>query len=176
MSTTAVSSTATPTTGTQDRRRVFIDKQSPDTYGAFRHAAEAVRAEAAAAGLEPALLELINIRVSQINGCAFCLNTHTRAALHAGESPLRLGVLPGWRDTEVFTDRERAALALAEAVTHPDDAAAQESAYAAAREVFDEAEISAAIWASISINAFNRVSILSKHPVRRSAMPSPADQ
>ncbi|MFF3494377.1 carboxymuconolactone decarboxylase family protein [Streptomyces sp. NPDC002795] len=132
-----------------------------------------LRAEAAEAGLEPALLELINIRVSQINGCAFCLNTHTRAALGAGESPLRLGVLPGWRDAEVFTDRERAALGLAETVTHPDDATAQEAAYAAAREVFDDAEISAAIWASITINAFNRVSILSKHPVRQAAMPNP---
>ncbi|MGW2343641.1 carboxymuconolactone decarboxylase family protein [Streptomyces sp. NPDC001661] len=170
------SSTATATS-TQDRRRVFIDKQSPDAYQAFRHASETVRATAAAAGLEPALLELINVRVSQINGCAFCLNTHTRAALRAGESPLRLGVLPGWRDADVFTDRERAALGLAETVTHPDDATAQDVAYAAAQEVFDDAEISAAIWAAITINAFNRVSILSKHPVRRAAaVPSPAVQ
>ncbi|MGY0490226.1 carboxymuconolactone decarboxylase family protein [Streptomyces sp. WG-D5] len=171
-----MSSSTVTTTGGQDRRRVFIDKQSPDAYQAFRHAAETVRATAVEAGLEPALLELINIRVSQINGCAFCLNTHTRAALRAGESPLRLGVLPGWRDTEVFTERERAALALAETVTHPEDAVAQESAYGAAREVFDEAELSAAIWAAISINAFNRVSILSKHPVRQAAMVNPAVQ
>ncbi|WP_425826003.1 carboxymuconolactone decarboxylase family protein [Streptomyces fractus] len=171
-----MSSAAATTTGTHDRRRgrVFIDKQSPETYRAFRHASETVRAEAAAAGLEPALVELINVRVSQINGCAFCLNRHTLAALQAGESPQRLGVLPGWRDTEVFTDRERAALGLAETVTHPDDAAAQDSAYAAAREVFDDAEISAAIWASITINAFNRVSILSKHPVRQAAAPRQA--
>ncbi|MFJ9180073.1 carboxymuconolactone decarboxylase family protein [Streptomyces sp. NPDC102360] len=169
-----MTSSAATTTHASDRRRVFIDKQSPDAYKAFRHASEAVRAEATEAGLEPELRELINVRVSQINGCAFCLNTHTRAALHAGESPLRLGVLPGWRDAELFTDRERAALGLAEAVTRPDDAVAQEVAYGAAREVFDDAEISAVIWTAITINAFNRVSILSKHPVRQAAMPNPA--
>ena len=172
MSTTA----ATTDRHIGDRQRIFIDKQTPDAYRAFRQASDTVRAAATAAGLEPALLELINVRVSQINGCAFCLDRHTRTALRDGESPLRLGVLPGWRDAEVFTARERAALGLAESVTHPDDATTQESAYAAAREVFDDAEISAAIWAAITINAFNRVSILSKHPVRRSAMPGPTVQ
>ncbi|MFE5096715.1 carboxymuconolactone decarboxylase family protein [Streptomyces sp. NPDC056638] len=158
----------------QGARRVYIDKASPESYQAFRRAAEAVHAEAVAAGLEPSLLELVNIRASQLNGCAFCLNAHTRTALRAGESPMRLGVLPGWRDTEVFTIRERAALALAEAVTNLEDAAAQESAYTTAREVFTEAEISAVIWAAITINTFNRVSILSKHPVRQTATPQPA--
>ncbi|MFF2655038.1 carboxymuconolactone decarboxylase family protein [Streptomyces sp. NPDC058045] len=150
----------------QGRPRIYIDKQSPRSYLAFRRAAEAVHAEAAEAGLEPALVELIDVRVSQLNGCAYCLNVHTRAALQGGESAQRLGVLPGWRDTEMFTARERAALALAEATTHPSDAAAQESAYAGALEVFTEAETSAVIWTAIAINAFNRVSILSKHPVR----------
>ena len=158
--------TDTTHTGEHVRERVFIDKTSPESYKAFRQAAKAVRADAVAAGLEAALLELVNVRVSQINGCAFCLGTHTRAALAAGESPVRLGVLPGWRDTEVFSARERAALGLAEAVTRPEDAAAQESAYEDAREVFTDSAISAVIWAAITINAFNRVSILSKHPVR----------
>ncbi|MFF9482975.1 carboxymuconolactone decarboxylase family protein [Streptomyces sp. NPDC014733] len=156
-------------------RRVYIDKQSPETYRAFRRAAQAAHADAVAAGLDTVLLELINVRVSQINGCAYCLNAHTRAALYAGESPQRLGTLPAWRDTELFTPRERAGLALAEATTQPADAAAQESAYAAAREVFTDAEISAAIWAAITINAFNRVSVLSKHPVRPAAVPRPAE-
>ncbi|WP_030421738.1 carboxymuconolactone decarboxylase family protein [Streptomyces sp. SCSIO 75703] len=164
------------TTQGQDARRVYIDKASPASYRAFRKAAEAVHTEAVAAGLEPVLLELVNIRVSQLNGCAFCLNAHTRAALRAGESPMRLGVLPGWRDTEVFTVRERAALDLAEAVTHVQDATAQESAYAAARETFTEAEISAVLWAAITINAFNRVSVLSKHPVRPTATPPSASR
>ncbi|MEU1528752.1 carboxymuconolactone decarboxylase family protein [Streptomyces fagopyri] len=148
------------------RKRVFIDKQSPRAYQALTETAEAVRAVAADAGLERTLVELINLRVSQINGCAYCLNVHTRAALCAGETTQRLGVLAAWRDTELFTARERAALALAEAATEPANAAAQESAYAAARHALTDDEISAATWVAITINAFNRVSIMSKHPVR----------
>ncbi|TDC66288.1 carboxymuconolactone decarboxylase family protein [Streptomyces hainanensis] len=150
-------------------RRVFVDKRSPAAYQAFVQAAEQVRATAAEAGLDRGLVELVNVRVSQLNGCAFCLNLHTRAALRGGETTQRLGVLPAWRDTELFTPRERAVLALAEATTHPADAAAQEAAYAAARRELTEDEISAAIWVAITINAFNRVSILSKHPVRAAA-------
>ncbi|MFB7128214.1 MULTISPECIES: carboxymuconolactone decarboxylase family protein [Streptomycetaceae] len=151
-------------------RRVFIDKQSPQAYKAFLAAAEAAREVAAAAGLDRRLIELVNLRVSQINGCAYCLHVHTRAAIREGETAQRLGVLAAWRDTEVFSDRERAALGLAEATTAPADAALQEAAYGVAREVLSDEEISAAVWVSIAINAFNRVSILSKHPVR----PAPA--
>ncbi|MFH8518562.1 carboxymuconolactone decarboxylase family protein [Streptomyces gelaticus] len=159
---------------TPDSRRVFVDKRSPKAYHALVQTSEAVRATAADAGLDRVLVELINLRVSQLNGCAYCLDVHTRAALRAGESTQRLGVLAAWRDTEVFTPRERAALALAEATTHPADATAQETAYGAAREVFGDDELSAVIWVAITINAFNRVSILSKHPVRRAAPGSSA--
>ncbi|MEE1751399.1 carboxymuconolactone decarboxylase family protein [Streptomyces sp. SP18CS02] len=147
-------------------RRVHVDKQSPKAYRALAGTAEAVREVAAEAGLDRALVELVNLRVSQINGCAYCLDVHTRAALRAGETTRRLGVLAAWRDTQLFTARERAALALAEATTRPADALAQESAYDAARRDLDEDEISAVIWVAITINAFNRVSIMSKHPVR----------
>ncbi|MCX4403445.1 carboxymuconolactone decarboxylase family protein [Streptomyces sp. NPDC059837] len=147
-------------------RRIFIDKQSPKAYHALVQTSEAVRATAADVGLDRTLVELINLRVSQINGCAYCLNAHTRAALRAGETVQRLGVLAAWRDTELFTPAERAALALAEATTEPTDAAAQESAWAAARDALTDDQISAVIWVAITINAFNRVSIMSKHPVR----------
>ncbi|CAM5651120.1 carboxymuconolactone decarboxylase family protein [Kitasatospora aureofaciens] len=147
-------------------RRVFVDKQSPKAYKALLAAAEAARSVAAEAGLDRRLVELVNLRVSQINGCAYCLNVHTRAALREGETTQRLGVLPAWRDTELFTARERAALALAEATTDPSDAAAQQAAYMLARDALTEEEISAAIWVAIAINSFNRVSIMSKHPVR----------
>ncbi|WP_258054510.1 carboxymuconolactone decarboxylase family protein [Streptomyces sp. Ru71] len=149
--------------------RVYVDKQSPDAYRALTATAEAVRAVAAQAGLDRILVELVNIRVSQLNACAFCLDLHTRAALRAGETTQRLGVLPAWRDTELFTPRERAALALAEATTHPADAQAQSTAYTLARSVLSDDEISAVIWVAITINAFNRVSVLSKHPVRPAA-------
>ncbi|MEU4656524.1 carboxymuconolactone decarboxylase family protein [Streptomyces sp. NPDC023723] len=145
--------------------RVFIDKQSPEAYRALVRTSEAVRAVAADAGLDRALVELVNLRVSQINGCAFCLHVHTRAAVRAGETAQRLGVLAAWREAGLFSEVERAALALAEATTAPADLGAQEAAYAAARAVFDEAQISAVIWIAVTINAFNRVSVMSRHPV-----------
>ncbi|MER6013247.1 carboxymuconolactone decarboxylase family protein [Streptomyces bluensis] len=147
-------------------QRIFIDKQSPTAYRALVQTSEAVRAVASEAGLDRTLVELVNLRVSQINGCASCLNVHTRAAARAGETAQRLGVLAAWRDTELFTPDERAALALAEATTHPGDAALQETAYATAREVLTDDQISAVIWVAVTINAFNRVSIMSRHPVR----------
>jgi AhpD family alkylhydroperoxidase len=146
-------------------RRIYIDKQSPKAYHALVQTSEAVRATAADAGLERTVVELVNLRVSQLNGCAYCLDVHTKAALRGGETTRRLGVLAAWRDTGLFTPLERAALALAEATTAPSDAAAQEAAYAEAREVLTEDQISAVIWVAITINAFNRVSVLSKHPV-----------
>ncbi|MFD4572544.1 carboxymuconolactone decarboxylase family protein [Streptomyces sp. NPDC058417] len=147
-------------------RRIFIDKQSPDAYQALVRTSEAVRATAAAAGLDRTVVELVDLRVSQLNGCAYCLDLHTRAALRGGETTRRLGVLAAWRDTALFTPVERAALALAEATTHPAEADAQETAYAEARAVLTDDQISAVIWVAITINAFNRVSVLSKHPVR----------
>ncbi|MEV6618569.1 carboxymuconolactone decarboxylase family protein [Streptomyces sp. NPDC051051] len=147
-------------------RRIFIDKQSPKAYHALLQTSEAVRATAAEAGLERTVVELVNLRVSQLNGCAFCLDLHTKAALRAGESTRRLGVLAAWRETELFSPLERAALALAEATTFPTDTAAQETAYADAREALTEDQIAAVIWVAVTINAFNRVSVLSGHPVR----------
>ncbi|MGW5433299.1 carboxymuconolactone decarboxylase family protein [Streptomyces sp. NPDC004059] len=147
-------------------RRIFIDKQSPKAYHALVQTSEAVRTTAAEAGLDRTLVELVNLRVSQINGCAYCLHVHTRAALRAGDTPDRLGVLAAWRDTELFTPAERAALALAEATTAAADAAAQDAAYAAARDVLTDDQIAAVIWVAVTINAFNRVSIMSRHPVR----------
>ncbi|MEV1082680.1 carboxymuconolactone decarboxylase family protein [Streptomyces sp. NPDC050211] len=146
-------------------RRIFIDKQSPKAFHALVQVSEAVRATASEAGLDRITVELINVRVSQLNGCAYCLDVHTRAALRTGESPQRLGVLSAWRDTDLFSSSERAALALAEATTDPANATIQTSAYEDARQALSADQISAAIWVAVTINAFNRVSIMSKHPV-----------
>lgn len=146
-------------------RRIFIDKQSPQAFQALVKTSEAVSATAAEAGLDRTTVELVNLRVSQLNGCAYCLDLHTRRALRAGESPQRLGVLAAWRDADVFTPVERAALDLAEATTHATDSAAQEAAYEVARRILTEDQISAVIWVAVTIGAFNRVSIMSKHPV-----------
>lgn len=146
--------------------RIFIDKQTPTVFKALTGTATEIRAQAHEIGLEDALLELVNIRASQLNECAYCLDLHTHRALKAGETAQRLAVLPGWRHTDLFTARERAALDLTEAVTlvaekHPDDAD-----YARATTALSDDETALVIWAAITINAFNRVSILSHHPVR----------
>ncbi|MFI8952212.1 carboxymuconolactone decarboxylase family protein [Streptomyces sp. NPDC053750] len=159
----------TETAAVRPGNRVFVDKQHPDAYRALAATAQAAKDAAAAAGLDRRLVELVNLRVSQLNACAYCLNLHTRAALRAGETTQRLGVLAAWRDTDLFTARERAALALAEATTRPADAGTQTAAYAEARATFSDDEISAVIWVAITMNAFNRVSVMSKHPVRESS-------
>ncbi|WP_149359181.1 carboxymuconolactone decarboxylase family protein [Lolliginicoccus suaedae] len=145
--------------------RPLLDRQHPEIFKAYVAAARAVRTAAKEAGLDRKLIELINLRASQINGCAYCLDVHARAALDNGEDPRRITVLPAWREAGVFTPGERAALALAEAVTTIQDDSRRDAAFAAAAEHFTEAQVSVLNWTLITINAFNRVSILSEHRV-----------
>src|SRR4249919_3515684 len=100
-----------------DTERVLIDKRCPRVYHSLLALAKAVRDAAQEVGLDRRLVELVNIRVSQINGCAYCLDVHTNAALRHGEDQRRLAVLPAWRDTALFSAREQAALTLAESIT-----------------------------------------------------------
>jgi AhpD family alkylhydroperoxidase len=142
--------------------RLALKQLTPKVSAAMGelHAAAVLAAEEA--GLNPVLLELIKIRASQINGCAFCLDMHTKDARARGESEQRIYALNAWRETPFFTDRERAALALAEAVTCVQDGNVPDETYRAAREVFDEPEVAALIWAAVVINAYNRVAISSR--------------
>ncbi len=110
--------------------------------------------------IEPPLYELIKIRASQINGCAFCLNMHNRDARAGGESQQRLDVLRAWREVDgLFSDRERAALALTEAVTQIAADGVPDEVWASASEQFDEHEIAALIMAIATINVWNRFAI-----------------
>ena len=111
-------------------------------------------------------MELVNVRVSQLNGCAFCLDLHTRQAREAGESEQRLAVLPAWRDTALFDDTERTALGLAEALTHLPPGENREAIFAKYRAQLSPEQFSVLSWAVVAMNAFNRVSIISGHPVR----------
>jgi AhpD family alkylhydroperoxidase len=107
-------------------------------------------------GIEPSLAELIKTRVSQINGCAFCLHMHTREALAAGESELRLTMLAAWHESPLYTDRERAALAWAEALTRLPDGGASDAVYEAMAGQFSkEEQVKLTMTVSI-INAWNR--------------------
>ncbi|WUI68510.1 N-acetyltransferase [Nocardia sp. NBC_00403] len=149
-----------------DDDHVWIDKQTPDAFRALNTVASAVRAAGAAAGLDRRLIELINVRVSQINGCAFCLDVHHRAAIAAGATERELAVLPAWRRTELFTPLECATLALAELTTTLPDQPTMEREYAFARKHLSDDQVSTVIWVATTIGAFNRVSIMSMHPVR----------
>lgn len=109
--------------------------------------------------IEPPLYELVKIRASQINGCAFCLNMHHRDARKGGESQQRLDVLPAWREVELFTERERAALALTEAVTLISQDGVPDEVWTEVRRQFDERETAALIVAIATINVWNRFAI-----------------
>lgn len=142
--------------------RVALKKITPDVSAAMGSLHAAAVSAARDAKVEPELLELIRIRASQINGCAFCLDMHTKDARAAGETEQRIYALNAWRETPFFTGRERAALALTEAVTLVNDGQVPDAVYAEAAEVFDETQIAALIWAATVINAYNRIAIATR--------------
>lgn len=110
-------------------------------------------------GLEPGLIELVKMRASQINGCAFCLDMHSRDARLHGETEQRLYLLNAWRESPLYTERERAALAWTEALTLIADRHAPDADYAAVLAQFSEAEIVKLSLLIATINAWNRLAI-----------------
>ena len=146
-------------------QRVNIGKQHPAAYKALIAMLAEVEENAAAAGLDPLLVELLKIRTSQINGCAFCLRMHTRDALKKGENPDRIAVLPGWEETGYFSETDRAALRLAEAITRVSDGHVSDEDYSAAAAALTAGQVSAVAWLATVMNAFNRVAITSRYSV-----------
>ncbi len=152
---------------TATTQHIYLDKQHPAVWRALNGLGLKVREAADAAGIDRKTIELLNVRTSQINGCAYCLDMHVRDAVEGGESLQRLAVLQAWRETVLFTDKERAALALAECITELPDHRAREVEEGYARQYLSADEFSVVSWLVITMNAFNRVSITSHHPVRR---------
>ncbi|KOV71662.1 alkylhydroperoxidase [Streptomyces sp. AS58] len=148
-----------------NNQRVNIGKQHPAPYKALISLSGESEAAAAAAGLDPLLIELLKVRTSQINGCAFCLRMHTRDALTKGEDPDRIAVLAGWEEAGYFSHIDRAALRLTEAITRVPDGHVSDEEYNAAAAVLTADQISAVAWLAIVMNAFNRVAITSRYPV-----------
>jgi AhpD family alkylhydroperoxidase len=118
-----------------------------------------------AAGLEPRLLELVKIRASQINGCAYCLDVHSKDARALGESEQRLHLLAAWRDAPCYDARERAALAWCEQLTLIADEGAPDALYEKVEESFSPDEIVALTLAIVAINGWNRLAISMRAPV-----------
>ncbi|MET7703028.1 carboxymuconolactone decarboxylase family protein [Streptomyces sp. NPDC005485] len=110
--------------------------------------------------------ELVKIRASQINGCGFCTDMHTKDAVHEGETPQRLHLVAAWREAKVFTDAERAALELTEQGTRIADAAGgvTDEAWANAAKYFDEDQLAALLSLIAVINAYNRINIINQQP------------
>jgi len=115
--------------------------------------------EVETSGLEHSTLELVKIRASQINGCAYCLDMHTKDARALGETEQRIYALSAWRETPFFSDRERAALEWTEAVTRISVDQVPDSVFEAVRPHFQEAELVALTFAIATINAWNRLAI-----------------
>lgn len=133
-----------------------------DFYTASKEAVSALIAlEKAGSGLgiDPRLLDLIKLRASQINGCAFCIDLHTSDARKAGESERRLATVSAWRETPFFTERERAALAWTESLTNIAQTHAPDADYEALAAQFSAKEMADLTLAIVTINAWNRFAI-----------------
>ncbi|TRX73936.1 carboxymuconolactone decarboxylase family protein [Pseudomonas mangiferae] len=128
---------------------------SPDAY----HGLLATKNALARSSLDAALVELVYLRVSQINGCAYCLELHTRALRQRGEDPVRLDALAGWRVSHRFNARERAALDWAESLTHIAETQAPDAVYQPLEAHFSPAEIADLSIAIALMNAFNRLAV-----------------
>ena len=135
--------------------RISCTDAAPAAYKAMLGLEQYVRGS----GLEHSLLELVKTRASQMNGCAYCLDMHTKDARAAGETEQRLYVLPAWREAPFYSARERAALAWTEAVTQLGPHGVSDELYRATREHFDEKGLVDLTMAIIAINSWNRLAI-----------------
>jgi AhpD family alkylhydroperoxidase len=133
--------------------RLNLRALAPEPYRALAGVERALGQSA----LEPGLRELVKLRASQLNGCAYCLRTHMQAARGQGVAEVKLDVLGAWREADVFDDRERAALRLADEVTRMHDSGEADAAIEAACELFDEAEVASLIFTIAIMNAWNRL-------------------
>ena len=143
------------------KKRIQIAKTAPAAYKAMLDMEKYLEKS----GLDKKLYELIKTRASQINGCAYCLNMHTRDALKLGETPQRLFLLDAWRETDLYTEKERAALALTESITLVAENHVQDEVYLKAAALFTEKELAAVVMAVVAINTWNRISIATKTPL-----------
>jgi AhpD family alkylhydroperoxidase len=139
-------------------------KADPDAYRAMMALSNRVTAAAKETGLDPLLLELVKVRASQINGCAYCLKLHHRDAIALGEAPERLAVVAAWWESQYFTQEEQAALQLAEQVTRIDRPSWLTARGVDASEVLTDAQITAVMWVAVAINSWNRIAISSHYP------------
>ncbi|BCW42126.1 alkyl hydroperoxide reductase AhpD [Arthrobacter sp. StoSoilB3] len=155
-----------PEQETKPRLAGYLDKQQPDLYATLSHYSQQLVDEADRLGIQRRTLELINYLCSQINGCAFCLDLHHRRALKYGETEQRLSLVAVYKEVQLFEPSEVVAMEIAEQITRMSTSRPSPELFAVARQHYSDEQISVLCMAAIGINAFNRLSILSEHPVR----------
>lgn len=146
--------------------RINLGKSSPHLYQMLIELDRIATDATASAGIAGGFSQLLRLRVSQINQCAYCVRLHTRDAISSGESSDRISVLPAWRETGYFSEKERAALELAEAITLIADGQVPDVVYERATASLSKEEVSAVEWLAIVMNTWNRIAISSRYPVK----------
>lgn len=142
----------------RDRTRFAAYRHHPAQLEAMR----ALQATIDASGIDPALGELCKVRASQINGCAYCLAMHTYEARERGEREERLHLVAAWREAPCYTDAERAALALTEAMTLLPTAGVPDDVWSGAVAALGEEQAGAVVWLVVAINAWNRLVVTTR--------------
>jgi AhpD family alkylhydroperoxidase len=142
--------------------RLDFDEHAAGFSRAMAHLDKAATRELDQAGIDPLLRELIRVRASQLNGCAYCVDMHTKDARAAGETEQRLYTLPVWRETPFFSARERAAFELTESVTQAASTHVPDEDFARAAAVFSEIELAAIVSLIVTINAWNAIGVTTR--------------
>ncbi len=146
--------------------RINLGKASQEMYQGVAQLDNLVTEQLAQAGIKEGFAHLLRLRASQLNQCAYCVRLHGKDAEDSGESRDRINVLPAWRETGYFTVKERAALALIEAVTLISVGQVPDAVYDEAANVLSQAEVAAIEWLGVVINAWNRIAISSRYAVK----------
>ncbi|MCK6081438.1 carboxymuconolactone decarboxylase family protein [Microbacterium sp. EYE_5] len=159
------------------QHRVHLSRAARPAYDALETFSKTVAALAVDAGIDERLKELSLIHASQLNGCAYCVRLHTDRGVKAGLTADDVGQIAVWRESSIFTERERAALELTEAHVFIHEEGVSDEVYDRVGGILSEEEYVALSWLLVSINAFNRVAIAGRYPVlpRRSAPKAAAD-
>ncbi|MBX7203585.1 MAG: carboxymuconolactone decarboxylase family protein [Bacteroidia bacterium] len=142
-------------------KRIQLSEADPKAFEAML----ALEKYLAASGLDNRLYELIKTRASQLNGCAYCINMHTRDAMKIGETAQRLFLLDAWRESGLFNEKEKAVLALTEAMTLLVNKDVPDEVYDAAQRHLSQQEMAVVMMAVVAINGWNRISITSRTPL-----------
>lgn len=146
-------------------QRVNLGKAAPELYKNVIELENLSMQKAQQVGIEMGFSHLLKLRASQINQCAFCVRMHTQDAIKVGESIDRIALISAWRESDYFSEKERAALTLIEEITLIAQQHFPDQVYAAAKEILSDDEITAIEWIAIVINTWNRIAISSQYKV-----------